>query len=139
MVLDPPIVKNEVDNVNVKQEPPDDLSDGMLIKEETVEDSIKRLKSDSAIEITCITPATETSLPAQPALEDPMTYSRAMYTLTPRERSPVEPADLSNKKPENVTCVPEIDFIKEDIDDCVSDCSNSSDPDRLEVDMSQVC
>lgn len=52
--------------------------------------------------------------------------------------SPAEPADLSNKKPENVTCVPEIDFIKEEINDAVSECSNSSDPDRLEVDMSQV-
>lgn len=52
--------------------------------------------------------------------------------------SPTEPADLSNKKPENVTCVPEIDFIKEEIDDAASDYSNSSDPDRLEVDMSQV-
>lgn len=52
--------------------------------------------------------------------------------------SPAEPADLSNKKPENVTCVPEIDFMKEEINDAASECSNSSDPDRLEVDMSQV-
>lgn len=52
--------------------------------------------------------------------------------------SPEEPADLSNKKPENVTCVPEIDYIKEEINDAASDYSNSSDPERLEVDMSQV-
>lgn len=52
--------------------------------------------------------------------------------------SSAEPADLSNKKPENVTCVPEIDFMKEDMNDAASECSNSSDPDRLEVDMSQV-
>lgn len=51
--------------------------------------------------------------------------------------SPVEPADLSNKRPENVTCVPEIDFIKEENDNA-SVYSNSSDPERLEVDMSQV-
>ncbi|KAJ8926506.1 hypothetical protein NQ314_021108 [Rhamnusium bicolor] len=48
-----------------------------------------------------------------------------------------EPADLSNKRPENLTCVPEIDFIKEEADN-VSVYSNSSDPERLEVDMSQV-
>ncbi|XP_022900329.1 transcription factor GATA-5 isoform X2 [Onthophagus taurus] len=51
---------------------------------------------------------------------------------------PLEPADLSNKKPENVTCVPEIDFIKEEVNDAASDYSNSSDPERLEVDMSQA-
>ncbi|KAF2903400.1 hypothetical protein ILUMI_02778 [Ignelater luminosus] len=51
--------------------------------------------------------------------------------------SPTEPADLSSKKPENVTCVPEIDFIKEEVNDAASDYSNSSDPERLEVDMSQ--
>lgn len=50
----------------------------------------------------------------------------------------MEPADLSNKKPEKVTCVPEIEFIKEEINDAASDYSNSSDPERLEVDMSQV-
>ncbi|GJQ82222.1 GATAd [Trypoxylus dichotomus] len=49
----------------------------------------------------------------------------------------MEPADLSNKKPEKVTCVPEIEFIKEEINDAASDYSNSSDPERLEVDMSQ--
>lgn len=46
-----------------------------------------------------------------------------------------QPADLS-KKAENVTCMPEIDYIKDD--DNVSECSNSSDPERLEVDMSQA-
>ncbi|XP_018566390.1 uncharacterized protein LOC108907268 isoform X2 [Anoplophora glabripennis] len=51
--------------------------------------------------------------------------------------SPVEPADLSNKRPENLTCVPEIDFIKEENDNA-SVYSNSSDPERLEVDMSQA-
>jgi hypothetical protein len=51
---------------------------------------------------------------------------------------PNQPADLSNKKPENVTCVPEIDFIKEEANDNASEYSNSSDPERLEVDMSQV-
>ncbi|KAJ8916129.1 hypothetical protein NQ315_004496 [Exocentrus adspersus] len=51
--------------------------------------------------------------------------------------TPTEPADLSNKRPENVTCVPEIDFIKEENDN-VSVYSNSSDPERLEVDMSQA-
>lgn len=60
------------------------------------------------------------------------------YSHTGRPPSPLEPADLSNKKPENVTCVPEIEFIKEECNDAASDCSNSSDPDRLEVDMSQV-
>lgn len=50
----------------------------------------------------------------------------------------MEPADLSNKKPEKLTCVPEIEFIKEEINDAASDYSNSSDPERLEVDMSQV-
>jgi hypothetical protein len=50
---------------------------------------------------------------------------------------PNQPADLSNKKPENVTCVPEIDFIKEEANDNASEYSNSSDPERLEVDMSQ--
>ncbi|KAJ8953943.1 hypothetical protein NQ318_019186 [Aromia moschata] len=49
----------------------------------------------------------------------------------------VQPADLSNKRPENLTCVPEIDFIKEEGDN-VSVYSNSSDPERLEVDMSQA-
>ena len=49
-----------------------------------------------------------------------------------------EPADLSNRRPENLTCVPEIGFIKEEINDAASDYSNSSDPERLEVDMSQV-
>ncbi|RZC27658.1 GATA domain containing protein [Asbolus verrucosus] len=51
--------------------------------------------------------------------------------------SPNQPADLSSKKPENVTCVPEIDFIKEEANDNASEYSNSSDPERLEVDMSQ--
>ncbi|XP_044758561.1 GATA-binding factor 6-B isoform X2 [Coccinella septempunctata] len=46
-----------------------------------------------------------------------------------------QPADLS-KKAENVTCVPEIGYIKED--DNASEYSNSSDPERLEVDMSQA-
>ncbi|KAK9881294.1 hypothetical protein WA026_015416 [Henosepilachna vigintioctopunctata] len=46
-----------------------------------------------------------------------------------------QPADLS-KKTENVTCVPEIDYVKED--DAASVDSNSSDPERLEVDMSQA-
>ncbi|XP_017769920.1 PREDICTED: uncharacterized protein LOC108557777 isoform X2 [Nicrophorus vespilloides] len=51
--------------------------------------------------------------------------------------SPIEPADLSSRKPENVTCVPELpDFIKDETD-AASDYSNSSDPERLEVDMSQ--
>ncbi|XP_019881580.1 uncharacterized protein LOC109609350 isoform X3 [Aethina tumida] len=55
-----------------------------------------------------------------------------------REEPPTEPADLSKPKPENLTCVPEIDFIKEEIADNQSECSNSSDPERLEVDMSQA-
>lgn len=46
-----------------------------------------------------------------------------------------QPADLS-KKSENVTCVPLIENFN---DDNVSEYSNSSDPERLEVDMSQVC
>ncbi|KAL3272448.1 hypothetical protein HHI36_013928 [Cryptolaemus montrouzieri] len=46
-----------------------------------------------------------------------------------------QPADLS-KKTESVTCMPEIDFIKDE--DNVSEYSNSSDPERLEVDMSQA-
>lgn len=54
-----------------------------------------------------------------------------------RPTTPEEPADLSSKKPENLTCVPELEFIKEEINDAASDYSNSSDPDRLEVDMSQ--
>ncbi|KAG5874745.1 hypothetical protein JTB14_027084 [Gonioctena quinquepunctata] len=49
----------------------------------------------------------------------------------------VEPTDLSNKRTENVTCVPEIGYIKEE-GDTVSISSNSSDPERLEVDMSQA-
>ncbi|XP_074040849.1 uncharacterized protein isoform X1 [Leptinotarsa decemlineata] len=53
------------------------------------------------------------------------------------EVSSVEPTDLSNKRTENVTCVPEIDYIKEE-GDAVSVSSNSSDPERLEVDMSQA-
>lgn len=51
--------------------------------------------------------------------------------------NPMEPADLSNKNPENVTCMPEIDYIKDETDN-MSVYSNSSDPERLEVDMSQV-
>nr|CAI5845912.1 unnamed protein product [Callosobruchus analis] len=47
-----------------------------------------------------------------------------------------QPADLSNKRPENLTCMPEIDFMKDE--DTASVYSNSSDPDRLEVDMSQA-
>ncbi|CAH0564092.1 unnamed protein product [Brassicogethes aeneus] len=55
------------------------------------------------------------------------------------EEAAVKPEDLSQKpKPENLTCVPEIDFIKEEINDNVSEYSNSSDPERLEVDMSQA-
>ncbi|XP_063903899.1 uncharacterized protein LOC135123301 isoform X2 [Zophobas morio] len=53
------------------------------------------------------------------------------------EPCPNQPADLSNKKPESLTCVPEIDFIKEEANDNASEYSNSSDPERLEVDMSQ--
>lgn len=49
-----------------------------------------------------------------------------------------QPADLSNKKPENLMCVPEIDFIKDEVNDNASEYSNSTDPERLEVDMSQV-
>lgn len=61
------------------------------------------------------------------------------YTTTARQTPPPEPADLSNKKPENVTCMPEIEcFSEEIVNDITSECSNSSDPDRLEVDMSQV-
>lgn len=60
------------------------------------------------------------------------------YTTTVRRTPPPEPADLSNKKPENVTCVPEIECFSEEINEAASECSNSSDPDRLEVDMSQV-
>lgn len=56
----------------------------------------------------------------------------------PSPSEALEPADLSNKKPENLTCVPEIEFIKEEMNDVASDYSNSSDPERLEVDMSQV-
>ncbi|XP_065156984.1 uncharacterized protein [Atheta coriaria] len=53
-----------------------------------------------------------------------------------RPATPSEPADLSSRRPENLTCVPELpDFIKDD--DAASDYSNSSDPERLEVDMSQ--
>lgn len=51
--------------------------------------------------------------------------------------NPMEPADLSNKKPENLTCMPEIEYIKDETDN-MSVYSNSSDPERLEVDMSQV-
>ena len=54
------------------------------------------------------------------------------------EPCPNQPADLSNKKPESLTCVPEIHFIKEEANDNASEYSNSSDPERLEVDMSQV-
>lgn len=60
------------------------------------------------------------------------------YTTTGRATPPPEPADLSNKKPENVTCMPEIECFREEINDVASEYSNSSDPDRLEVDMSQV-
>lgn len=59
------------------------------------------------------------------------------YTTTVRATPPPEPADLSNKKPENVTCVPEIECFRDEINDVASEYSNSSDPDRLEVDMSQ--
>lgn len=51
--------------------------------------------------------------------------------------APTEPADLSNKRPENLTCMPEIDYIKDE-GDTASVSSASSDPERLEVDMSQV-
>lgn len=60
------------------------------------------------------------------------------YTTTGKRTPPSEPADLSNKKPENVTCMPEIECFSEEINDAASEYSNSSDPDRLEVDMSQV-
>ncbi|XP_018334804.1 nitrogen regulatory protein areA-like isoform X2 [Agrilus planipennis] len=62
------------------------------------------------------------------------------YTTSSSPPSPSldnEPADLSSKKPERLTCVPEIDFMKEDMEDDASEDSNSSDPERLEVDMSQ--
>lgn len=70
----------------------------------------------------------------------PNSYSQSTSTLPliPSPSETLEPTDLSNKKPENLTCVPEIDFIKEEINDGASDYSNSSDPERLEVDMSQV-
>lgn len=42
----------------------------------------------------------------------------------------------SPNRPINLTCIPEIDFIKEEMDGA-SECSNSSDPDRLEVDMTR--
>lgn len=60
----------------------------------------------------------------------------------------LEPADLSRKsipqQAENVTCIPEIEFINDNDDDDdagtdnMSVYSNSSDPERLEVDMSQM-
>lgn len=70
----------------------------------------------------------------------PNSYSQSTSTLPliPSPSDTLEPTDLSNKKPENLTCVPEIVFIKDEINDGASDYSNSSDPERLEVDMSQV-
>ncbi|CAH1101194.1 unnamed protein product [Psylliodes chrysocephalus] len=58
-------------------------------------------------------------------------------SLSVEHFTPTEPTDLSNKKMETLTCVPEINYIKEEAD-AVSLSSISSDPDRLEVDISQV-
>ncbi|KAK4874934.1 hypothetical protein RN001_014294 [Aquatica leii] len=120
-------------------------------------DPLTRLKNDSAIQITPIINMENKSVPILPAdhvnsnvhfsnneqslsiepvgLSNSPLHAIREHVLSPP--SPSEPADLSSKKPENVTCVPEIDFIKEEVNDAASDYSNSSDPERLEVDMSQ--
>lgn len=77
-----------------------------------------------------------------PMLQNPKIVDQEMTNIMDKSKGerwdiPSEPADLSNKKPENVTCMPEIDYIKDETDN-MSVYSNSSDPERLEVDMSQV-
>lgn len=122
--------------------------------EQRVLDPLTRLKNDSAIQITPILSTNadcKQSLPILPAdhasvnADSNFSKEKSSLSIEPihtsnsviREMYPSEPADLSNKKPENVTCVPEIEFIKEEVNDAASDYSNSSDPERLEVDMSQ--
>ncbi|KAF5271226.1 hypothetical protein FQA39_LY08233 [Lamprigera yunnana] len=120
-------------------------------------DPLTRLKNDSAIQITPIINLESKSVTILPAdhVNSDVNFSNNEQSLSiepvglnnspihiKRELplpllSPSEPADLSSKKPENVTCVPEIEFIKEEVNDAASDYSNSSDPERLEVDMSQ--
>ncbi|CAG9864031.1 unnamed protein product [Phyllotreta striolata] len=73
---------------------------------------------------------------SEPTRQDYVRYMNPEIELRD-ESNPTEPTDLSNKKTENVTCIPEINYIREDAD-TVSVSSVSSDPDRLEVDMSQV-
>lgn len=99
------------------------------VKDKPEQYSLIRLKSESGIQITPIIPRTPPILPAD----------HVAVNTDNEESCGLEPSDLSSRKPENVTCVPEIDFIKEEVNDAASDYSNSSDPERLEVDMSQVC
>lgn len=96
-----------------------------------------RVRSASALQITSSPPLikSERLSPPPPPL---LLLNSGPQQLLSDPVDALEPTDLSNKKPENLTCVPEIDFIKEEINDAASDYSNSSDPDRLEVDMSQV-
>lgn len=82
-------------------------------------------------------PIVNSVIPAPKILNQDMTNFLEKPKAEPWDLNPMEPADLSNKKPENLTCMPEIEYIKDETDN-MSVYSNSSDPERLEVDMSQV-
>lgn len=84
-------------------------------------------------------PASNKILSPPKILNQDVTTTHLQESVTTHwDTNSMEPADLSNKKPENLTCMPEIDYIKDDDADNMSVYSNSSDPERLEVDMSQV-
>lgn len=83
-------------------------------------------------------PTSTPTIPVPKILNQDVTSFLEKPKAEPWDLNSMEPADLSNKKPENLTCMPEIEYIKDETDN-MSVYSNSSDPERLEVDMSQVC
>lgn len=157
-----PITNQEPPSVvSIKEEPIDckmeTLEDSETPPTELKPDPLVRLKNEGPPRIpphAAETPPTDRTPPAahcnaltEHAQYAPLPVKTEMkdedlvrdFTTTGRGTPPLQPADLSNKKPESVTCMPEIEcFSEEIVNDVGSECSNSSDPERLEVDMSQV-
>ncbi|XP_057670556.1 uncharacterized protein LOC130902427 isoform X1 [Diorhabda carinulata] len=116
--------------------PPQDVS--MDLSKDNTEEHLRepliKVKPPSALHYTPESSNVEISNIPRIISQD---FSRFVDNDKSDNTSSIEPTDLSNKKTEKLTCVPEISYIKEEAD-AVSLSSNSSDPERLEVDMSQV-
>ncbi|XP_060522369.1 uncharacterized protein LOC132699587 [Cylas formicarius] len=131
-------------SVGMEIEPSASDPDAAVVPEPSVEPIVQECLSstieDSYERNAPCTPPREAFIKVKPpsVLQAPRILNKEFNYRTSEDSDiQPEPADLSNKRAENLTCVPEFDYVRDDTD-AHSISSNSSDPDRLEVDMSQA-